>query len=304
MAKTRIKRLAVFELGPREAGQLIHAEVLHGKALSYNNLADADAALSLIKEFRTDPACVILKHANPCGAAISADQLTAYQAAFACDSTSAFGGIIAFNQILEEQAAEAIIKQQFAEVIIAPDFTDNALAILKQKKNVRLLKTGSWPEHPKPAWQTRSISGGLLIQNENPLTLIEADCKVVTEVHPDDAAWQDLKFAWAVVKHIKSNAIVYVQNQATIGVGAGQMSRIFSAEIAALKAKSANLNLTGSAMASDAFFPFRDGIDLAAKQGVRAIIQPGGSIRDEEVIQAANEAGIAMVFTGLRHFYH
>ena len=279
------------------------ATQLQGKPLSYNNIADTDAALECVKEFSA-PACVIVKHANPCGVAVGSTILEAYQNAFKTDPTSAFGGIIAFNQELDAQTAEAIIQQQFVEVIIAPSVHKDALSIVASKKNVRLLSCGSWHGQLTEEFDLKRVNGGLLVQ-ERDFGMVElADLKTVTERAPSDSELNDLLFTWKVAKYVKSNAIVYAKNQMTVGVGAGQMSRVYSAKIAGIKASDENLQVAGSVMASDAFFPFRDGIDAAAQAGITAVIQPGGSMRDEEVIAAANEHGIAMVFTGMRHFRH
>lgn len=299
------QRAALYAGGPQVAASLVDARICQGKALSYNNLADADAALACVKAFDQAPACVIVKHANPCGVAVAADLKHAYQRAFATDPTSAFGGIIAFNGELDGDTAEAIVSNQFAEVILAPVITDQALAVFAQKKNLRVLATGAWrTDHSSTPLQIKPIAGGLLVQDDDSVLLDKAELKVVTEAEPDGTQLQDLLFAWRVAKYVKSNAIVYARDGQTVGIGAGQMSRVDSARIARTKAAEAGLEVHGSVMASDAFFPFRDGIDTAAEAGVAAVIQPGGSIRDEEVIQAANEAGIAMLFTGMRHFRH
>ena len=279
------------------------AQQLQGKALSFNNVADTDAALECVKSF-SEPACVIVKHANPCGVAVGKNLLEAYDSAFQTDPTSAFGGIIAFNQNLDKKTAETIIERQFAEVIIAPDVNADALAVLAQKKNLRVLITGQWPSSSSPSLDYKRVSGGLLIQDKDLGQISEKDLKTVTRRAPNAQELEDLLFAWKVAKYVKSNAIIYARNGQTIGIGAGQMSRVVSARIAGIKAEDENLEVPGSVMASDAFFPFRDGIDAAAKAGIRAIIQPGGSIRDEEVISAAEEADIAMVFTDMRHFRH
>ena len=284
-------------------GSLATARQLQGKALSYNNIADSDAALECVRQF-TQPACVIVKHANPCGVAVSDDIHDAYEKAFATDPTSAFGGIIAFNQTLQSRTARAIIDKQFVEVIVAPDIDKDALEILAEKKNVRVLQTGSKAHADKAGFDFKKVSGGLLVQSKDKGVITAADLKVVTDKAPDDAQIQDLLFAWQVAKFVKSNAIVFCKDGMTIGVGAGQMSRVYSTKIAAIKAADEGLTVEGSVMASDAFFPFRDGIDSAAEHGISAIIQPGGSMRDEEVIAAANEHGLAMVFTGMRHFRH
>ena len=290
----------------REARQtevgISSAEQLQGKALSYNNVADTDAALECVKTFDS-PACVIVKHANPCGVAIADDLLSAYDLAFHTDTESAFGGIIAFNRELDGKTAEAIVERQFVEVIIAPEVSPEAVAAVAAKENVRLLRTGQW-QAPTPARDFKRVNGGLLVQDRDDGMVTRADLTVATERAPTDAEWEDLLFAWKVAKFVKSNAIIYAAKQRTIGVGAGQMSRVNSARIAAIKAEHAGLEVKGAVMASDAFFPFRDGIDNAAERGIAAVIQPGGSMRDEEVIAAANEAGMAMVFTGMRHFRH
>ena len=284
-------------------GSLATARQLQGKALSYNNIADSDAALECVRQF-TQPACVIVKHANPCGVAVSDDIHDAYEKAFATDPTSAFGGIIAFNQTLQGHTAKAIVEKQFVEVIVAPDIEKDALTILAGKKNVRVLQTGNEAHADSADFDFKKVSGGLLVQSKDKGVVTVSDLKVVTDKAPDDAQIQDLLFAWQVAKFVKSNAIVFCRDGMTIGVGAGQMSRVYSTKIAAIKAADEGLAVKGSVMASDAFFPFRDGIDSAAEHGISAIIQPGGSMRDEEVIAAANEHGLAMVFTGMRHFRH
>ncbi|MDP2827165.1 MAG: bifunctional phosphoribosylaminoimidazolecarboxamide formyltransferase/IMP cyclohydrolase [Sulfuricellaceae bacterium] len=278
------------------------ARQLQGKELSYNNIADADAALECIKQFSETPACVIVKHANPCGVAYGANLLEAYNRAYQTDPESAFGGIIAFNGELDAETAQVIVERQFVEVIIAPSVSPAAIEVIAAKKNVRLLECGAWPQEAIPRLDFKRVTGGLLVQNAD-LSLHEK-LITVTARTPSEQEMSDLLFAWRVAKYVKSNAIVYARDHMTIGVGAGQMSRINSARIAAIKAEHAGLIVRGSVMASDAFFPFRDGIDAAAEAGVVAIIQPGGSMRDEEVIAAANEHGMAMVFTGMRHFRH
>jgi phosphoribosylaminoimidazolecarboxamide formyltransferase/IMP cyclohydrolase len=277
------------------------ARSLQGKELSYNNIADTDAALECVKQFENDPACVIVKHANPCGVAIGDNLLDAYERAFTTDPESAFGGIIAFNQELDAKTAQAIVDRQFVEVIIAPAVAKEAAKAVSSKKNVRLLECGTLSDSAKRLDYKR-VNGGLLVQDAD--LLLFNELKVVTERTPSDEEMRDLLFAWKIAKFVKSNAIVYARDNMTIGVGAGQMSRINSARIAGIKAEHAKLEVEGSVMASDAFFPFRDGIDQAAKAGIAAVIQPGGSMRDEEVIQAANDHGMAMVFTGMRHFRH
>lgn len=278
------------------------ARQLQGKELSYNNIGDTDAALECIKQFSEGPACVIVKHANPCGVALGENLLDAYQRAFSTDPESAFGGIIAFNRELDVETAQAIVEKQFVEVIIAPKVSAEASAVVAAKKNVRLLECGEWPAEPSQRADFKRVNGGLLVQE--PDLQLSSDLRVVTKRVPTAKEREDLEFAWRVAKFVKSNAIVYAKDGMTIGVGAGQMSRINSARIAGIKAEHAGLDVKGAAMASDAFFPFRDGIDNAAAAGITAVIQPGGSIRDEEVIAAADEAGIAMIFTSMRHFRH
>jgi len=278
------------------------ARQLQGKALSYNNVADTDAALECVKSFDEGPACVIVKHANPCGVALGGTLLEAYDRAYRTDPESAFGGIIAFNQPLDGATAAAIVERQFVEVIIAPEVTPEAAQAVAAKKNVRLLACGPWQGPPGERLDFKRVNGGLLVQQAD--TALLQETRTVTERVPTEAELADLLFSWRVCKFVKSNAIVYGRDRMTIGVGAGQMSRVNSARIAAIKAEQAGLEVAGSVMASDAFFPFRDGIDQAAAVGIRAVIQPGGSIRDEEVIAAANEHGMAMVFTGMRHFRH
>ena len=285
------------------SGTLARASQLQGKALSYNNIADTDAALECVKQFPA-PACVIVKHANPCGVAIGDDIQNAYDKAFSTDPRSTFGGIIAFNRALNAETARSIIDRQFVEVIVAPSIEDNAVSVLAQKKNIRVLQTGDWSQSDSGRIDFKKVSGGLLVQTVDAGLITESDLKIVSENAPTPAQIVDMLFAWKVAKFVKSNAIVFCLDGMTIGVGAGQMSRIYSTRIAALKAGDENLPVTGSVMASDAFFPFRDGIDSAAEYGISAIIQPGGSMRDDEVIAAANEHGLAMVFTGMRHFRH
>ena len=295
---------AAFYVDQQAAGgSLATARQLQGKALSYNNIADSDAALDCVKQFEA-PACVIVKHANPCGVAVADDILSAYNNAFKTDPTSAFGGIIAFNRALDVRTAEAIIERQYVEVIVAPTIDAEAAAAFAQKKNVRVLETGPWTTATTAGFDFKKVSGGLLVQSNDLGVITEADLKVVSDVNPTAAQIQDMLFAWTVVKYVKSNAIIFCKNTMTIGVGAGQMSRVYSTKIAAIKAADEGLDVKDSVMASDAFFPFRDGIDAAAETGISAIIQPGGSMRDDEVIQAANEHGLAMVFTGMRHFRH
>jgi phosphoribosylaminoimidazolecarboxamide formyltransferase/IMP cyclohydrolase len=278
------------------------AKQIQGKELSYNNIADTDAALECVKQFSADPACVIVKHANPCGVAIGNNLLEAYDRAYQTDPESAFGGIIAFNQELDGDTAKAIVARQFVEVIIAPSVSEAAIKAVSEKKNVRLLTCGTWADQHAPRFDFKRVNGGLLVQDAD-LALYN-ELKIVTTRQPSEQEMQDLLFSWKVAKFVKSNAIVYGKDNMTIGVGAGQMSRVNSARIAAIKAEHAGLPVKGAVMASDAFFPFRDGIDQAAQSGITAVIQPGGSMRDDEVIAAANEHGMAMVFTGMRHFRH
>ena len=273
-----------------------------GKPLSYNNVADADAAIECVKSF-DQPACVIVKHANPCGVATADTLLDAYKLAFETDTESAFGGIIAFNRALDAETLSTIIDSQFVEVITAPEIEASALQAASGKPNVRVMSIGYWGAR-SPTWDLKKVNGGLLIQDRDDHVIAEDDLTVVSERAPSEQEMRDMLFAWRVAKFVKSNAIIYASNERTIGVGAGQMSRVNSARIAAIKAEHAGLEVAGAVMASDAFFPFRDGIDNAAERGIKAVIQPGGSIRDDEIIAAANEAGIAMVFTGVRHFRH
>ncbi len=289
-------------------GSLVTGEQLQGKELSYNNIADADAAWECVKSFE-QPACVIVKHANPCGVAVGKDAHEAYAKAFQTDPTSAFGGIIAFNRTVDKAAAEAVVKQ-FVEVLMAPDFTSEALEIFKPKVNVRLMKI-ALPAGGERAWDqgrnamdAKRVGSGLLLQTADNHELALADLKVVTVKQPTPEELQDLLFAWKFAKYVKSNAIVFCKNGMTMGVGAGQMSRLDSARIASIKAEAAKLSLQGTVVASDAFFPFRDGLDVVVDAGATCVAQPGGSMRDQEVIDAANERGVAMVFTGVRHFRH
>jgi phosphoribosylaminoimidazolecarboxamide formyltransferase / IMP cyclohydrolase len=289
-------------------GSLVTAQQLQGKELSYNNIADADAAWECVKSFG-EPACVIVKHANPCGVAVGKDPLEAYAKAFKTDSTSAFGGIIAFNRTLDGAAAREVVKQ-FVEVLMAPDFTAEALEIFKARVNVRILKIALPPGGPRDwdngrnAMDIKRVGSGLLMQTADNRELTLAELKVVTKLQPTQEQLQDLLFAWKVAKFVKSNAIVFCKGGMTMGVGAGQMSRLDSARIASIKAQHAGLSLQGTAVASDAFFPFRDGLDVVVDAGATCVIQPGGSMRDEEVIAAANERGVTMVFSGVRHFRH
>jgi phosphoribosylaminoimidazolecarboxamide formyltransferase/IMP cyclohydrolase len=278
------------------------ATQLQGKALSYNNIADTDAALECVKEF-AEPACVIVKHANPCGVAIGDSILAAYNRAYQTDPTSAFGGIIAFNRELDDSTAKEIVSRQFVEVIIAPSASDAAVAVVSSKPNVRLLVCGELSA-ASAALDMKQVNGGMLLQERDQAKITASDLQVVSKRQPTEQELTDLLFCWKVAKFVKSNAIVYVKDSMTIGVGAGQMSRVYSAKIAGIKAADENLEVTGSVMASDAFFPFRDGIDAAAAAGITAVIQPGGSMRDGEVIAAADEHDMSMVFTGVRHFRH
>ena len=278
------------------------AEQLQGKELSYNNIADTDAALECVKQFE-QPACVIVKHANPCGVAVAASIGEAYQAAFNTDPESSFGGIIAFNRELDADTAKAIVDRQFVEVIIAPSVSAAALEITASKKNVRVLACGTW-QSESTGLEFKRVTGGLLVQDRDTGIILENDLKIVSARQPSEAQIQDALFTWKVAKYVKSNAIVYGKGNRTIGIGAGQMSRVNSARIAVIKAEHAGLEVADTVMASDAFFPFRDGIDNAAAAGVSCVIQPGGSIRDDEVIAAADEHNMAMIFTGMRHFRH
>ena len=284
------------------AASVAGARQLQGKELSFNNLADADAALECARQFDAGPGCVIVKHANPCGVAVAGTLRESYERAYATDPESAFGGIIACNRDLDEETARAIVERQFVEVIIAPAVDPAALEVLAAKKNVRVLATGPWPAAAQPRLDLKRVNGGLLVQDAD--LALSAELRVVSRREPSAAERADLDFAWRVAKFVKSNAIVYARDRATVGVGAGQMSRVNSARIAAIKAEQAGIPVAGAVMASDAFFPFRDGIDQAAAAGIRAVIQPGGSMRDEEVVAAADEHGLAMIFTGMRHFRH
>ncbi len=295
---------AAFYIEPNaKPGTVGYARQIQGKALSYNNIADADAALSCVKEFNV-PACVIVKHANPCGVAVESNLTLAYLKAFTTDPTSAFGGVLAFNGKVDGKTAETILDKQFAEVIIAPAYDEDALAVFATKKNLRVINCGQWEDQAEPWLMYKRVSGGLLVQDADIDMLDVEHSKIVSKRKPTREELEDMQFAWKVGKWVKSNAIVYAKGGQTIGVGAGQMSRVVSARIASIKADDAGLKVPGSVMASDAFFPFRDGIDAAAQAGISAVIQPGGSIRDEEVIQAADEHNIAMIFTGMRHFNH
>lgn len=304
------QRAAFYRSAASGPGTLCGATLVQGKELSYNNVMDADAALACVRHFGEAEggadACVIVKHGNPCGVCVASDQLTAYNKAYRTDPTSAFGGIIALSRKLEAATASVIIERQFVEVIIAPGIESEALKILATKPNVRVLDcaTLSLPQSARQARQMRPVSGGLLLQDDDLHVLDMNELKVVSARRPTEQEWQDLLFTWGVAKFVKSNAIVYGRHQATVGVGAGQMSRVYSARIAGIKAADEGIEVQGAVMASDAFFPFRDGIDNAADAGIVAVIQPGGSRNDDEVIAAANEHGLAMVFTGVRHFRH
>ncbi len=285
-----------------QVGVITSADQLQGKALSYNNLADSDAAVECVRIF-SEPACVIVKHANPCGVGLGSSLQEAYDRAYATDPTSAFGGIIAFNRSLDGDLMKKILAQQFVEVVIAPEINPSGVEAAKQKKNVRLLRIGSLSRVER-GLELKRVSGGLLAQQADDICLAEKGLHCVTQREVTDSERRDLLFAWQVAWFVKSNAIVYARNQQTIGIGAGQMSRVISARIAAMKARDEGLDVAGAVMASDAFFPFRDGVDAAADAGITAVIQPGGSMRDAEVIAAANEHGMAMMFTGIRHFRH
>ena len=282
-------------------GTLATFTQLQGKELSFNNLADADAAWECVRQFEA-PACVIVKHANPCGVAVGVACGDAYELAYATDPTSAFGGIIAFNTKLDAATTKVILDRQFVEVLIAPDFEPAALDYATRKANVRVLQIPHG--EGRNNFDIKRVGSGLLMQTSDIREVGRDELKVVSQLAPTDTQMDDLLFAWRIAKFVKSNAIVYAKDQRSIGIGAGQMSRVVSARIAALKAEEAGLAVPGSVMASDAFFPFRDGIDAAAAAGIKAVIQPGGSMRDGEVIAAADEHGIAMVFTGVRHFRH
>jgi phosphoribosylaminoimidazolecarboxamide formyltransferase/IMP cyclohydrolase len=276
---------------------------LQGKELSFNNIADTDAALECVKAF-AEPACVIVKHANPCGVAVAGNLLAAYDKAYRTDPTSAFGGIIAFNRELDGETARSIVQRQFAEVIIAPTASADARTAIETKTNLRLLVCGQWPAQAAAAWDYKKVVGGLLVQQLDTGTVSTNELKVVSKRQPTTAEMQDLLFAWKVVKFVKSNAIVYCRDGQTIGIGAGQMSRVYSAKIAGIKAADEGFEVAGAVMASDAFFPFSDGVEAAAAAGITAAIHPGGSVRDAEIIAVADKLGLAMIFTGMRHFRH
>jgi phosphoribosylaminoimidazolecarboxamide formyltransferase/IMP cyclohydrolase len=298
------QRAAFYVERERRPGTVAAAQLIQGKELSFNNLGDADAALAVVREFDA-AACAIVKHANPCGVALGDDLASAYRRAYSADPKSAYGGVIAFNRTLDARVAQEILDRQFVEVIVAPAVADDARAVLERKRNVRMLTTGHWDAAPATtALDYRRVASGLLVQEVDRAIVSAAEVEVVTRRAPSTAELEDLLFAWRVVKHVKSNAIVLAKDAMTVGIGAGQMSRVWSTRIAALKGNEAALPIAGSVLASDAFFPFRDGVDDAAEAGAVAVIQPGGSVRDDEVIAAANEHGIAMVFTRVRHFRH
>ncbi len=282
-----------------DRGSIARARKLQGKELSYNNILDLDAAYRLARELE-GPSVVIVKHNNPCGVAMAPTLKEAYEKALSCDPVSAFGGIVASSRPIDRETAEAMAGL-FLEVIVAPGFEEGALEVFRRKKNLRLVEV---PEAEGDEYEVRSVEGGILLQGRDRLSVKREDLKVVTDRSPSSEEWRDMLFAWQVCKHVKSNAIVFAKGGQTVGIGAGQMSRVDSVRIGIMKAKDAGLDLKGAVMASDAFFPFRDSIDMAAREGIRAVIQPGGSIRDEEVIGAAKEHGMAMVFTGVRHFRH
>ena len=297
------QRAAYYRLPATEETGIAAANQLQGKALSFNNLADADTAIHCVAAFQ-ECACVIVKHSNPCGAAIAATPQAAYELAYETDPTSAFGGIVAFNRPLDAEAAQSIVNRQLVDVLVAPHIEPDALNALAAKKNIRVLEAASTPAGRSNGWDLKSTAGGLLVQERDPGIPEDMEVKIVTRRAPSTNELDDLMFAWIVCKYVKSNAIVYARDGRTLGVGAGQMSRVASARVAAMKASDQDLELAGAAMASDAFFPFRDGIDIAAEHGIACVIQPGGSVRDKEVIAAADEHAIAMVFTGVRHFRH
>jgi phosphoribosylaminoimidazolecarboxamide formyltransferase / IMP cyclohydrolase len=297
------QRAAFYRTRLPRGGSIGGAHMLQGKELSFNNIQDADAAIECVRQF-AECACTIVKHANPCGVALAVSPTAAYELAYRCDPTSAYGGIIAFNRVLDGAAARAIVGRQFAEVIAAPAIDHEALRELSAKPDIRVLRLGEFDAERGEDYELRSVSGGLLVQDRDTGVLPPGALRVVTQRAPDQRELADLRFAWQVAKFVKSNAIVLARDRATIGVGAGQMSRVYSTRIAALKATDEKLELRGAVMASDAFLPFRDGVEVAAGYGISAIIQPGGSKRDAEVIEAANAHGIAMVYTGMRHFRH
>ena len=293
---------ALYSTPTKIRATVVSAHQYQGKSLSYNNIADADAALECVKALQK-VGCVIVKHANPCGVGIGQNALDAYEKAYATDPTSAFGGIIAMNELVDAELANTIIDRQFVEVMVAPGYSSEAIDVFERKPNIRVLETGLLSP-TGPGMRIHQVAGGILVQDSDSVSLDRTALKVVTVRQPGDQELADAMLAWEIARFTKSNAIVYCKDGATIGVGAGQMSRVMSAKIAAWKAKDAGLDVSGAAMASDAFFPFRDGIDVAAEHGIGVVIQPGGSMRDEEVIDAANEHGLAMLFTGIRHFFH
>jgi phosphoribosylaminoimidazolecarboxamide formyltransferase / IMP cyclohydrolase len=297
------QRAALYREPAARGAGVATARTLQGKDLSFNNVADADAAIECVRQF-ADSACVIVKHANPCGAALGATVREAYESAYRTDPTSAFGGIIAFNRELDASAAQAILERQFVEVLAAPAVSAEAARVLAGKPGVRVLELGDLNARAGGEFELRSVSGGLLMQSRDVADLPPGEMQVPTRRKPGEAELADLTFAWRVCKFVKSNAIVFARAGATIGIGAGQMSRVYSTRLAAMKATDEKLAIAGAVMASDAFLPFRDNLDVAAAYGIRAVIQPGGSVRDAEVIAAADEHGMAMVFTGLRHFRH
>ena len=300
------QRAAFYRRPDAHGGSVGTARVLQGKELSFNNIADADTAIECVRSFAA-PACVIVKHANPCGVSVAEDLLEAYRRAYRTDPTSAFGGIIAFNRELDAATVQTILATQFAEVIAAPRLTPQALAACSAKANVRVLETGDLHadvDELREELELRSVTGGLLVQQRDIAHLAPGDLKIVSRRKPDARELEDLLFAWGVAQFVKSNAIVFARDGATVGVGAGQMSRVWSTRVAAMKAADEKLEVRGAVMASDAFFPFRDGIDVAASYGVAAVIHPGGSLRDQEVIAAADEHNMAMALTGVRHFRH
>ena len=302
MGKTPHQAAAFYRRESAGSSGIANAQQLQGKELSFNNIGDSDAALECVLQF-DEPACVIVKHANPCGVSIAATLSDAYEKAYVTDPVSAFGGIIAFNRELDADTASAMTDRQFIEVLLAPEFHPDAIKVLQEKPNVRVLKVQA-DQNLSSAPVYQSVGGGMLVQQNDNRIVTASELNIATELAPDDSQIRDLLFAWKVVKYVKSNAIVFCKDGASIGIGAGQMSRVYSAKIAAIKAVDAELELASTVMASDAFFPFRDTVDQAAEYGVKAIIQPGGSMRDQESIDAANEHGIAMVFTGVRHFRH
>ncbi len=297
------QRAALYRLSGPAPGTLLDARQHQGKPLSFNNIADADAALECARALPA-PACVIVKHANPCGVGVAGTIGAAYEKAWATDPESAFGGVIACNATVDAAFATTVVERQFLEVIVAPAFSPEALAALARKPNVRVLETGALPDAARPVLRLQTVEGGMLVQDKDVAMVPREALRVVTRRQPTPAELDDALFAWRVIRFVKSNAIVYCRDGATLGIGAGQMSRVMSARIAAWKAGEAKLEIRGAAMASDAFFPFRDGIDAAAAHGIAVVIQPGGSMRDEEVIRAADEHGMAMLFTGVRHFRH